>query len=1134
MPSSRGAPVWQVNMVNLNFYMADTPLWYASPVGPSVELKLSYNAQTSLSGAFGRKWQLNYGSYLYRAVDDFGVFAGIMVVMPDGKQQLYVPDGSGYKAPYYGFNTLTELTESRFELRFPDGKTYVYDIPPGTTAVSFLTEIRDAYGQKLSLGHDENGRLTTITDALGKATALSYNNDGLVVQAADPFGRTASFEYDADGNLAKITDMGGYWTSFAYELYSGTDYYLAALTNAAGAWGFDFEPEDGLDNGGVAYPAPGAAMGDVARITITNPLGGREEYFRTSSSAWHVSPGNYLPYEDPSTNNSADSVSKTLYTFVLTTGKRGEVGSVESPEGNILDYSYDDNGNMTGLSNGLAYFSYGYNSLGKIISIANQMDLYQTVTNLTYAENGVDLTGIAISSTAGELGTIQIGYNHAHEIISYTNRLGNQKTVTYNGYGQIESATDPLGATTTYSYDADHRLSLIARNDQTLRSYTYDTVGRVKSLTDESGMTRIYDYNGLDEITKITYPDDRYASRAYSTAIPRLVTGMTDRGGKTTQYVYDAAGNLTRIVNPSGGIAAFAYDANGNRTQLTDPKGQVTQFAYDKDNRLVRKTFADGTMVSYTHDAAGRLASTTGARNLSVFYNFDSKDSLVGISYSMDMTHPENNTYPVMFTYDPYRRRTAMIDESGTTDYGYDADSRVTSVDGPLVNDTLTLQYDGKGRRTGYSLQQGQSVSYGYDALDRLTSIQGSAGLFSYTYSGAGPQVRKLTRPNGSYTDYEYDTLNRLILVVHRKSSGEVISQYGYAYNAQDRRAGETIIDGAPVASVVSQTTTYSHNNVNELLGSTNPAKTFSYDADGNTVQWESPDGKTLAGVYDIANRLKSAGYEITAGMTYESYQITYEYRGDGMMSQKEEEYAKIINYPNYENYKNLVNYVGYGLLPLQERDKSNIVLREYTWGIDAGGGIGGLLSMKQGGEHYFYLYDGKGNVTAALDAAQNVAAAYAYDVFGNLLSKSGTLEQPYRFSTKQYDDKTGLSYFGYRFYAPASGRWMTRDPLGEVASPNLYAFVKNDPINRYDPTGLEDGFCGPGEEPVETRVDPDNDGPYTTWTCMPEKSAWQKMLDWLDSLQTNKEPGADRALAHQCRIMAGDKPGPGWTGPEN
>ena len=162
------------------------------------------------------------------------------------------------------------------------------------------------------------------------------------------------------------------------------------------------------------------------------------------------------------------------------------------------------------------------------------------------------------------------------------------------------------------------------------------------------------------------------------------------------------------------------------------------------------------------------------------------------------------------------------------------------------------------------------------------------------------------------------------------------------------------------------------------------------------------------------------------------------------------------------------------------------------------------------------------------------MAAAYAYDVFGNLLSKSGTLEQPYRFSTKQYDDKTGLSYFGYRFYAPESGRWMTRDPLGEVASPNLYAFVKNDPINRYDPTGLEDGFCGPGEEPVETRVDPDNDGPYTTWTCMPEKSAWQKMLDWLDSLQTNKEPGADRALAYQCRIMAGDKPGPGWTGPEN
>jgi RHS repeat-associated protein len=56
------------------------------------------------------------------------------------------------------------------------------------------------------------------------------------------------------------------------------------------------------------------------------------------------------------------------------------------------------------------------------------------------------------------------------------------------------------------------------------------------------------------------------------------------------------------------------------------------------------------------------------------------------------------------------------------------------------------------------------------------------------------------------------------------------------------------------------------------------------------------------------------------------------------------------------------------------------------------------------------------------------------------------------QFSTKLYDEGTGLSYYGYRFYAPAIGRWMTRDPIGERDGINLYTFVRNNPINYIDP----------------------------------------------------------------------------------
>jgi RHS repeat-associated protein len=144
------------------------------------------------------------------------------------------------------------------------------------------------------------------------------------------------------------------------------------------------------------------------------------------------------------------------------------------------------------------------------------------------------------------------------------------------------------------------------------------------------------------------------------------------------------------------------------------------------------------------------------------------------------------------------------------------------------------------------------------------------------------------------------------------------------------------------------------------------------------------------------------------------------------------------------------------GLLAVQERDGSNNVLREYTWGLNLGGGIGGLLNLKQGGQDYAYLYDGKGNVAAVIDSSQAVVAAYRYAPFGKLLAKTGSLEQSFGFSTKRYDAQTGLIEYGFRRYAPAIGRWTTRDPLGEAGGMNLYAFVGNNPVNWVDPWGLK------------------------------------------------------------------------------
>ena len=83
------------------------------------------------------------------------------------------------------------------------------------------------------------------------------------------------------------------------------------------------------------------------------------------------------------------------------------------------------------------------------------------------------------------------------------------------------------------------------------------------------------------------------------------------------------------------------------------------------------------------------------------------------------------------------------------------------------------------------------------------------------------------------------------------------------------------------------------------------------------------------------------------------------------------------------------------------------------------------------------------------------MAAHFEYDPFGNTVVNTDTSNLfTYRFSTKPVDFVTGLYYYGYRYYDPMTGRWPTRDPIGERGGVNLYGFVGNNGLNRWDVLG--------------------------------------------------------------------------------
>jgi RHS repeat-associated protein len=129
---------------------------------------------------------------------------------------------------------------------------------------------------------------------------------------------------------------------------------------------------------------------------------------------------------------------------------------------------------------------------------------------------------------------------------------------------------------------------------------------------------------------------------------------------------------------------------------------------------------------------------------------------------------------------------------------------------------------------------------------------------------------------------------------------------------------------------------------------------------------------------------------------------------------------------------------------------------RRYVWGNDlsgsrqGAGGVGGLLLIEDRTTSplrtYYPHHDANGNITTLTTQSANgtliPAATYLYDPWGNLRSATGpyAAQNPIRFSSKFTDDESGLVYYGYRYYKPEQGWWLSRDPIWERGGVNVMA----------------------------------------------------------------------------------------------
>jgi RHS repeat-associated protein len=139
------------------------------------------------------------------------------------------------------------------------------------------------------------------------------------------------------------------------------------------------------------------------------------------------------------------------------------------------------------------------------------------------------------------------------------------------------------------------------------------------------------------------------------------------------------------------------------------------------------------------------------------------------------------------------------------------------------------------------------------------------------------------------------------------------------------------------------------------------------------------------------------------------------------------------------------------------DADSKFISLRVLGDGL--GGEIGAAVVFEKNGEVFIPLHDLSGHVRACLNTAGEVVERLDYTAFG-LKSRTSDIT-PWTFSSKRQDEGTGFIYFGRRYYEADTATWLTQDPLGHSAGPNLYAYVKNNPLTCIDLYGLIDELNG-------------------------------------------------------------------------
>ena len=648
---------------------------------------------------------------------------------------------------------------------------------------------------------------------------------------------------------------------------------------------------------------------------------------------------------------------------------------------------------------------------------------------------------------------------------------------------------------------------------------TYDAAGNLltkltaelrKSISDKGYISYTYDFERLHEVlypenlfNRVTYTygkaGDKY-NRAGRLALVEDASGgeayYYGRQGEVTKTVrtvmasvadirtyvygatYDSWNRVQTMTYPDGEVVTYHYNAAGQVERLTSNKqGRqsviVDRIGYDKEGHTVYTKLGNGTETTYTYDKQReRLQvmnlTADGQTVMENRYRYDAVDNILGIT---------NAANPTSLT----KLNKAKLGGRSSHTYEYDELNRL-------------IHANGKAKRASYDMV----MSFGRmsEPLTKVQKVDSTTTAKSYNFAYKYEDSNHPTAPTQiGHDHYTYDANGNPTLVTNDSANTTremywdednrlmVLSDNGktsrYTYNAAGERIMKSYgtmegvyINGAPQGITFHETDNFT----------LYPASIISINKNRFTKHYFIGDKRVASriGTGLFNNVYGRNGSYVTAG------QQDYAERMNQIQTQKEAYYKKVGVAPGVPTEKGAYGDpentgVGYNavLTELGNHDVPQgwiqtphpnttpgtnpgapVSWNDPTNPDDPQAGYGYIPNDTTKEETFFYHSDHLGSTSYITDDKANITQYDAYLPYGELLvdEHSSSEDLPYKFNGKQFDEETGLYYYGARYMNPVTSLWYGVDPLAEkYQASGSYLYCRQNPVRRVDVDGNDE-----------------------------------------------------------------------------